>query len=343
MQEKIANLKEQFTSELEKISSASDLEKLRVKFLGKKGPIQELMMALKTLSSESRPVMGKEINNLKVSIKERLDSFNESLIEKEELEQLKNEKLDCTLPGRKRFIGNKHIITQSMDQMLDILIEMGFTIQTGPHIESDYYNFEALNFLEDHPARDMQDTFYITPKILLRTHTSNVQVRIMESQKPPIRIIAPGKVYRNESVSARSHVFFHQIEGFYINKGVTFVNLLSMIEEFLQKLFKRHVKTRFRPSYFPFVEPGMEVDVECFLCSSQKGCAICKQTGWLEVLGAGMVHPEVLKSGGLDPEVYNGYAWGMGVERLVMLMHGIHDIRLFTQNNQQFLSQFVST
>jgi phenylalanyl-tRNA synthetase alpha chain len=261
------------------------------------------------------------------------------LVQREQKIQLAKEKIDITLPGRRRFSGRKHLLTSAMDEIIDILIGMGFSVQYGPEIDTDYYNFEALNFAPDHPARDMQDTFYIASNMLLRTHTSNIQARIMESHEPPLRIIAPGKVYRNETVTARSHVFFHQIETLYIDKGVTFVDLLSTMDEFLGKVFYRGIETRFRPSYFPFVEPGMEVDITCLVCEGE-GCPICKHTGWLEVAGAGMVHPEVLKNGGIDPEVYTGYAWGMGLERTVMLKYGIKDIRLFTENDLRFLQQF---
>lgn len=225
--------------------------------------------------------------------------------------------------------------------MIDILAGMGFSVQYGPDIDTDYYNFEALNFPPDHPARDMQDTFYISKDVLLRTHTSNIQARVMEANTPPIRIIAPGKAFRNESITARSHVFFHQVEALYIDKNVTFADLLATMNEFLVKMFRHKVVTRFRPSYFPFVEPGMEVDVNCLSCQGS-GCHICKHSGWLEVAGAGVVHPEVLKNGGIDPDVYSGYAWGMGVERLAMLINGVTDIRMFTENDMRFLSQFPS-
>jgi phenylalanyl-tRNA synthetase alpha chain len=224
--------------------------------------------------------------------------------------------------------------------MIDLLMEMGFSVQYGPDIDTDYYNFEALNFAPDHPARDMQDTFYISPTVLLRTHTSNIQARIMETQKPPIRIAAPGKVYRNETITARSHVFFHQIELFYVDKGVTFADLMYTMNEFLNRLFQTEVETRFRPSYFPFVEPGMEVDLRCLSCGGG-GCSLCKHTGWLEIAGAGMIHPEVLKTGDIDPEVYSGFAWGMGVERVILLKNGVNDIRLFTENDERFLEQFA--
>lgn len=339
MQPTIETLRQEFNNELSLVKSTTDLETLKVKYLGKKSPIQNLMRALKDVPSEQRPECGKWINDLKEQISAALETQQQKLISLEESLQLQNEKIDITLPGRRRFPGRKHIITQTMDEMIDILIGMGFSVQYGPDIESDYYNFEALNFAPDHPARDMQDTFYISSNMLLRTHTSNIQVRVMESQKPPIRIIAPGKVYRNETITARSHVFFHQIELFYVDKDVSFSDLMATMHEFLRKLFKRDVETRYRPSYFPFVEPGMEVDLRCLTCEGA-GCNLCKHTGWLEIAGAGMIHPEVLKNGDIDPEVYTGFAWGMGVERVILLRRGVNDIRQFTENDLRFLEQF---
>lgn len=339
MQAEIDTLKETFAAEINHAENTTALEDLKVKYLGRKGPVQDLMKSLKNASKEERPVLGKLINDIKEDISDRIEEKYAILQVEEEDRRIAQEAVDITLPGRRRFSGRKHIITQSIDQIVDILIGMGFSVQYGPDIDSDYYNYEALNFPEDHPARDMQDTFYITEDVLLRSHTSNVQTRVMESSEPPIRIIAPGKTYRNETITARSHVFFHQIEALYIDRGVTFADLLSTMDEFLSKLFDHNVKTRYRPSYFPFVEPGMEVDVNCLSCSG-KGCALCKHTGWLEVAGAGMVHPEVLKNGNIDPEIFTGYAWGLGVERLAMLKHGINDIRLFTENHMRFLEQF---
>lgn len=338
-QTKLSSLREEFLKELESSSTANSLEALQIKYLGKKGQIQELMKALKDASQEERPQLGKWINDLKAEFTDQLSQKQQQVLEIEEGQRLSQEKIDVTLPGRSRFLGRKHILTKALDEIIDILMEMGFSVQYGPDIDTDYYNFEVLNMPADHPARDMQDTFYITPSMLLRTHTSNVQARVMEMQKPPLRVISPGKAYRNEDVSARSHVFFHQVEALYIDKNVSFAELLATMDEFLDKLFKQNVQTRYRPSYFPFVEPGMEVDVTCLVCAG-KGCAICKHTGWLEVAGAGMVHPEVLKNGGVDPEVYSGFAWGMGIERLVMIKHGIKDIRNFTENDLRFLSQF---
>jgi phenylalanyl-tRNA synthetase alpha chain len=341
VQQKIETLKIHFLTELESVTSTAELEALKVKYLGKKGPIQELMRDLKEVSQEQRPHMGKLINDLKESVTESIAYRQALLLQTEENERLSHEKIDVTLPGRCRYPGRKHVITQMLDEMIDILIGMGFSVQYGPDIDTDYYNFEALNFPPDHPARDMQDTFYITPNLLLRTHTSNIEVRIMESQKPPIRIIAPGKAYRNETITARSHVFFHQVDALYIDIGVSFADLQATMKEFLRKIFHEDVETRFRPSYFPFVEPGMEVDVRCLSCKGA-GCSLCKHSGWLEVAGAGMTHPEVLKNGDIDPEIYTGFAWGMGVERLILLKYGVKDIRLFTENDIRFLEQFVS-
>lgn len=341
MSSSIDTLRQSFKQEIAQISTTTALEALKVKYLGKKGPVQGLMKELKDLASEERPLFGQKVNQLKEEFETQCENLYNKLILSEQDRQLADEREDITVPGRRRFLGGKHILMAVMDEILDILIGMGFSVQSGPDIENDFYNFEALNFPPDHPARDMQDTFYIDDKTLLRTHTTNIQVRMMEMHKPPIRIISPGKVYRNEAITARSHVFFHQIDPLYIDKGVTFADLLSTLDEFLNKLFHKKVETRYRASYFPFVEPGMEADVRCIMCEG-KGCMVCKYSGWLEILGAGMVHPEVLKSGGIDPEEYSGFAWGMGLERLVMLKHGITDIRYFTENDLRFLRQFVS-
>lgn len=339
MNHNLESLQESFFKELNDAASSLSLENIRTRYLGKKGPIQDLMKLLKEVDSEERKLLGKQINDLKEKITEALQRAQETISIKELQQQLNEEKLDVTLPGRRRNVGRKHPVSEMMDEMIDVLVGMGFTVQYGPDIDTDYYNFEALNFSEDHPARDMQDTFYIAPNVLLRTHTSNVQVRVMEKEKPPIRIIAPGTTYRNETITARSHVFFHQVEGIYIDKDVTFADLLGTLKEFFSKLFYPDIQIRYRPSYFPFVEPGMEVDVSCLSCKGE-GCSLCKHTGWLEVAGAGLIHPEVLKSGDIDPEVYSGYAWGMGVERLLMLKSGVKDIRQLTENDLRLLRQF---
>lgn len=340
MEHTIDALRQRFDKELDTASTTADLESLKVTYLGKKGPVQDLMKELRNVPADQRPLAGKQINDFKEFLTQKLAAKETLCLQREEAQRLGHENIDVTLPGRKRYPGRKHLITQAMDEMIEILIGMGFSVQYGPDIETDYYNFEALNFPPDHPARDMQDTFYVAPNVLLRTHTSNVQVRVMENSKPPIRVIAPGKVYRNETITARSHVFFHQVEGFYIDTDVSFADLQTTMHQFLSKLFKNEIETRFRPSFFPFVEPGMEIDVGCLSCSG-KGCPLCKHTGWLEVAGAGMIHPEVLRNGGIDPEKYTGFAWGMGVERLVMLKYGIKDIRMFTENDMRFLSQFT--
>lgn len=340
MKKAIQELRQQAVNDFQAVASTAEVEALRVKYLGKKGPLQLLMQQLKEVSPEERPAFGKEVNDLKNEMAMLCEHALAKLTLSEEAKKLAEEWIDITLPGRRRFAGRQHPLTALMDEILNILMEMGFSVQQGPIIESDYYNFEALNMNKDHPARDMQDTFYITPDVLLRTHTSGIQVRVMEKTTPPVRIICPGRVYRNEAVSARSHVFFHQVEGLYVDKGVTFSDLFSTMDEFWRRLFRHEVATRYRPSYFPFVEPGVEVDVECMACRA-KGCPLCKKTGWLEVAGAGMVHPEVLKNGGIDPEEYTGFAWGMGIDRLLLLRHAIPDIRLLTENDMRFLAQFT--
>jgi phenylalanyl-tRNA synthetase alpha chain len=337
--DQIGQLRTHFIRELQEAASAKELEEIKVKYLGKKGPVQALMMALKDCSADERPHMGKLINDLKDELVSHCEGSLARLKNQEMAAAFQKEWIDATLPGRRHALGRVHPITQMMQRVIDILTGMGFSVQLGPDVDTDYYNFEGLNFAPDHPARDMQDTFYLGNTFLLRTHTSNTQVHAMEKFSPPLRIAAPGRAFRNEDVSARSHVFFHQLEAFYVDKGVSFADLLSTMDEFLKKLLSEKVKTRFRPSYFPFVEPGMEVDVSCTACSG-KGCRICKHTGWLEILGAGMIHPNVMRNGKIDPEEYSGFAWGMGIERPAMLYFDIPDIRLFTENDLRFLSQF---
>jgi phenylalanyl-tRNA synthetase alpha chain len=339
IQTKIKNIRGVFLEDLKKAKNSRDLEDLKVKYLGKKGKLQNLMRDLKDCSKEEKPIFGKLINDLKQEITKHFEATLEAFIESERTKELEEGKIDIALPGRKRFMGNLHPITKMMEKMLDVLVGMGFSVQYGPDVESDYYNFESLNFETDHPARDMQDTFYLTSDILLRTHTSNVQGRVMEKNTPPIRVVAPGRCFRNETVSARSHVFFHQIEGFYVDENVSFADLFATMDEFWAKVFKHKVETRYRPSYFPFVEPGMEGDIACIICEGE-GCRICKQSGWLEVFGAGMIHPNVLEASKIDSEKYVGYAWGLGIERLAMLYYGIKDIRMFTENDMRFLNQF---
>lgn len=335
----IDQIKLSLNTDLASASSSKDIENIKVKFLGKKGPIQSLMQELRNVSPDDRPLFGKTINDLKELASSLCESALLSFTEKEDSLNLKKETIDTSLPGRKKFLGKKHIILKTLETVVDILKEMGFTIATSPDIETDYYNFEVLNFPPDHPARDMQDTFYVDHNTLLRTQMTDIQGHIMELHAPPLRIMAPGKCYRNEAVTARSHVFFHQVDIFYIDKNVTFADLLATKKEFLTKMFPKGTKWRFRPSYFPFVEPGLECDISCVVCEG-KGCPICKHTGWLEISGAGMIHPNVLRNCEIDPEVYSGFAWGMGLDRLVMLMHSIKDIRIFTENDLRFLKQF---
>jgi phenylalanyl-tRNA synthetase alpha chain len=339
LQRSIQEIEEKLDLDLSHVKVGQDLETIHVKFLGKKGLIHGLMDLLKNASPEDRPELGKKINELKVKVTSLIEKRSAQIALDELHLRLGQEKIDVTLPGRCKTLGRRHVLIKMLDEMVDILRGMGFSVQIGPEIDTDYYNFEALNFAKDHPARDMQDTFYITSEWLLRTQTSNVQVRVMSGSTPPMRFVTAGKCYRNEDISARSHVMLHQNEGEYNDKDVTFSDLLSTIEEYLTKFFKKELKLRFRPSYFPFVEPGLEVDVSCFICMG-KGCPVCKKTGWLELMGAGMIHPEVMKNGGIDPENFSGFAWGMGIERLAMMRFAIEDIRLFTENNLKFLSQF---
>jgi phenylalanyl-tRNA synthetase alpha chain len=339
MDEKVLSLKKAFQHDLSGAANSKDVEQLKVKYTGKKGPVQALMLELRNVAPEARPRVGKEINDLKNEIDGLLDQALMGFAKAEEVAQLEAEKIDISLPGKRHYLGHSHPIRIMMREIVDILIGMGFSVQCGPEIDSDWYNFEGLNYPADHPARDMQDTFYVTEHLLLRSQTSNVQLRAMEGRNPPIRIIAPGTVFRNENISARSHVFFHQIEGLYIDRHVSFADLFATMEELWSKVFNETVEARFRPSYFPFVEPGLEVDLKCTSCHGS-GCRLCKHSGWLEVCGAGMVHPEVLKNGGINPHDYSGYAWGMGIERLAMLRYGISDIRMFTENDMRLLAQF---
>jgi phenylalanyl-tRNA synthetase alpha chain len=339
LQDSIQHLHLSLQEELKANLDFRTVEDIKIRLLGKKGPVQELMKTLKDIPAEEKKFAGKLINDFKESVEKQLSELLDVHQKIEEDKRINAEAIDITLPGKKHFLGRRHPVLAMQDKVIDVMIELGFAVQYGPDIETDYYNFESLNYSPDHPARDMQDTFYITPEFLLRTHNTSIQVRAMESFKPPIRIVCPGNVYRNEEITARSHVFFHQLDALYIDKGVSFADLLSTMELFFNKLFGSEIKTRVRPSYFPFVEPGMEVDILCLLCKGN-GCNICKHSGWLEVAGAGLVHPEVLKNGGIDPEEYSGYAWGMGIERLVLIEKCIPDIRLFTENDMRFLEQF---
>ncbi len=339
MHNQLQELKRTFIQGLSALKTRKDLELFYNEFLGRKGLIQQLMQDLKAVPDDQKPLLGKEINDLKSFAEKTFKEASDQIDVELQNKRLQAEKIDLTLPGRLPLIGGKHPVLAMLDKAVDILISMGFSVQLAPDVESDYHNFESLNYPPDHPARDMQDTFYITQDLLLRTHNTSIQMRMMEASQPPIRVICPGKCFRNEEINARSHVFFHQIDALYIDKDVSLKDLISTIEEFFKKLIGSDLSMRVRGSYFPFVEPGIEIDFSCLLCKGS-GCSVCKQSGWLEVAGAGMVHPEVLKNGGLDSELYTGYAWGMGIERLAMLQYGINDIRLFTQNDLRFLRQF---
>ncbi|MEO2068528.1 MAG: phenylalanine--tRNA ligase subunit alpha [Desulfurobacteriaceae bacterium] len=335
---KVESLRKEFLERVEKVVSIEELEKLRVEFIGRKGKVTELLKTIPSLPQEERKEFGKACNILKGEIekliKEKLQHFKKI----ERKEKLQKEWIDVTLPGRSKEIGSLHVVTKTLNEIVTIFTSMGFSVAEGPEIETDFYNFEALNIPKGHPAREMQDTFYITDDIVLRTHTSPVQVRVMEKQKPPIQIIAPGKVYRKDADVTHTPMF-HQVEGLMVDEKVTFADLKGILELFLKEMFGQDTKVRFRPSYFPFTEPSAEVDIGCVICGG-KGCKVCKGTGWLEILGCGMVDPAVFKSVGLDPEVYQGFAFGMGVERIAMLKYGIDDLRLFFENDLRFLRQF---
>ncbi len=336
LEEKIKQITDDFNSDIKSVEDIQKLEEIRIKYLGRNGVVSSLFDELKKASNEEKPALGKSLNLLRNKITE---DFNSIKTRFESLDDLKEIKIDLTLPGTRRQIGSKHILTQTLDEIKTIFQSMGFSVYEGPELESDYYNFEALNFAPDHPARDMQDTFFINKDFVLRTHTSPVQIRLMESHKPPVRAIMPGRVYRNEAVSARSYCMFHQVEGLYVDTDVTFAELKGTLVSFAKQFYGDDLKYRFRTSFFPFTEPSAEMDITCFLCHGG-GCKVCKQTGWLEILGCGMVDPNVFKYVGYDSEKYTGYAFGMGIERTAMLKYGIDDIRVFFENDLRFLKQF---
>lgn len=336
MIDKVNEVRQGFFSELEKVSNPAELENLRIEYLSRKGWIAQLFDQLKSVPAADKPAVGKELNALRTSAQSAFDARKTQFEQQTKTDYLP---LDLTLPGHPRALGTKHPITQTLDAIKRIFVSMGFSVALGPEVESDYYNFQALNFPPDHPARDMQDTIFISEQVLLRTHTSPVQIRVMEQQKPPVRVIMPGKVYRNEAVSARSLVQFHQVEGLYVDKGVSLAELKGTLVSFARRFFGSDIRYRFRPSFFPFTEPSAEMDITCFICSG-KGCRVCKYSGWLEILGSGMVHPHVFKAVGYDTQKYSGYAFGMGIERTALLLYGIDDIRLFYENDVRFLRQF---
>lgn len=339
MKEKLAAIKETALNEISGSKLSADLETIRVKYLGKKGELTSILRGMGGLSAEERPLIGKLANEVREHIEAALDGSIKSIKEKEKNEKLKNEVIDISMPGKKQAIGKKHPLELTLDRVKEIFIEMGFTIEEGPEVELDYYNFEALNIPKNHPARSEQDTFYINDNIVLRTQTSPVQARVMENQKPPIKMIAPGKVYRSDAVDATHSPIFYQMEGLVIDKNVTFADLKGTLDLFAKKMFGENVKTKFRPHHFPFTEPSAEVDATCFVCGGE-GCRVCKGSGWIEILGCGMVHPQVLKNCGIDPEEYSGFAFGFGIDRMVMLSYGIDDIRQLYESDMRFLNQF---
>ena len=338
--EKIEAIKAAVMEELAKSEHLQDIQDIRVKFLGKKGELTAIMKEMKNLSKEDRPKVGQLVNTARNAIEEQLNAKLEEVKAKELAAKIESEKIDITLPGRKPVTGHEHPLHQTLRLMEDSFLRMGFSIVEGTDIESDYYNFQCLNLPEDHPARDMQDSMYITDNILLRTHTSGMQARTLQSHKPnePFKIIAPGKVYRCDYDATHSPVF-HQMEGMIIDKNIRFSDLKGMLEDFLRDIFGEDTKVRFRASYFPFTEPSAEVDISCVMCGGE-GCRVCSHTGWLETLGCGMVNPNVLRLNGYDPDVVTGFAFGMGVERIAMLKYGIDDLRLFYENDMRFLNQF---
>jgi len=339
---------DELKKEIEQIElkTADEIEHYRIRFLGSKGLVKQLMGEMKNVSVDLKKEFGARLNEFKQFAEAKYDEYREGKEGSASVGKGQAEiKPDYTLPAYPSETGARHPIQLTMNRMISIFEKIGFTVTEGPEIEDDWHNFNALNLPENHPARDMQDTFYISTKEnggadwLLRTHTSSVQVRVMKEGKLPIRQIFPGRVYRNETISARAHCFFHQIEGLYIDEKVSFADLKQTLYYFVKEMFGADVKVRFRPSYFPFTEPSAEMDVSCFICGS-KGCNVCKQTGWVEILGCGMVHPNVLSNCGIDPEKYSGFAWGMGVERTTMMQYGIKDIRILSENDVRFLEQF---
>lgn len=339
IKETLEKIKNQAIEELGEIGSVEALESFRVKYLGKKGSLTSVLKSMGSLSPDERPIVGQRANEVRAAIEEKLEEARVNLAQKFENMKLASETIDVTMPGRTAPLGKKHPLTTVLDDLKDIFIGMGYSIAEGPDVELDYYNFEALNLPPDHPARDTQDTFYINDSVLLRTQTSPVQIRYMEQHKPPIRIIAPGRVFRSDSVDATHSPVFHQIEGLVVDKGITMANLKGTLETFVHKLYGEDTRLRFRPHHFPFTEPSAEVDISCFNCGG-KGCGVCKGEGWIEILGCGMVHPKVLKICGIDPDEYSGFAFGIGLERVALFRYGIDDMRLFFENDLRFLNQF---
>jgi phenylalanyl-tRNA synthetase alpha chain len=331
-------LREEALGEIARATTSQAVADLRVRYLGRRGELTQLLRAVPSLPAEARPEAGRQANRVKADLEAALDRRQAEVAEAERQGRLAAERVDLSLPGRRVMAGTLHPLTRVLDEIIDVFLGLGFQVAEGPEVEVDYYNFEALNIPRDHPARDMQDTFYVGGDILLRTHTSPVQIRTMERQRPPVRIICPGKVYRRDADVTHSPMFT-QVEGLAVDRGITMGDLKGTLELFARELFGSGSRIRFRPSFFPFTEPSAEVDVLCFVCRGD-GCRLCKASGWLEILGSGMVHPRILERVGYDPEVYTGWAFGMGVERVAMLKYGVDDIRLFFENDLRFLAQF---
>ena len=339
MKEKLEQIKASALEQLDNIKKAADLEELRVRILGKKGELTSVLRTMGQLAPDMRPVIGQLANDVRGAIEEKIQIKQKEIESVALLLKMEDEKIDVTMPGVKPGFGTRHPLANVEREMTDIFRSMGFDIVEGPEVETDYYNFEALNTPENHPARDVQDTFYFTDNILLRSQTSSVQIRTMEKTKPPIRMVSPGRVYRADTVDATHSPMFHQMEGLVIDKGITMGDLKGTLEIFAKRMFGGDTRVRFRPHHFPFTEPSAEVDVSCFVCGG-KGCSVCKGEGWIEILGAGMVHPNVLRGCNIDPEVYSGFAFGFGIERIAMLKYHIDDMRLLYENDVRFLNQF---
>ena len=339
MRDKLEVIKHSAIASIETADSLTVLEELRVQYLGKKGELTAVLRNMKDLSSEERPVIGQLANEVRAEIEEKLASKKTALESAEQDKKLQEEVLDVTMPGKKLHLGHMHPIQKTLEEVKEIFLGMGYEIVEGREVETAYYNFDALNLGEEHPARDEQDTFYFNPHLVLRTATSPVQVHTMENESLPIRMIAPGRVFRSDEVDATHSPVFNQIEGLVVDKNITFGDLKGVLAEFAKALFGDKVQVKFRPHYFPFTEPSAEVDVTCVYCGG-KGCNVCKGEGWIEILGCGMVHPKVLEMAGIDPTVYQGFAFGVGLERITMLKYDINDLRLFYENDVRFLSQF---
>lgn len=339
MKEKLEQLRVQVLEHLEQIEEKKDLDDLRVKIMGKKGKLTEILRGMGSIPAEERPKVGQLVNQVRQELEAKFEQAETSMQEKIKKARLIEETIDITMPGKKHKTGGLHPLNSVLEDFIDIFVSMGFDVVEGPEVETDYYNFEALNVPKDHPARDTQDTFYLTDKFLLRTQTSSAQIRTMENRKPPIRIISPGRVYRADEVDATHSPVFHQVEGLVVDKGITMCDLKGILEQFAREIYGPDTIVRFRPSFFPFTEPSVEVDVSCSECGG-KGCRICKGTGWIEILGAGMVHPNVLSGCGIDPKIYTGFAFGIGLDRLTTTRHKISDIRLLFENDLRFLEQF---